>query len=67
MSTDTADRSSAKRIPSEPDTTITVVAWRDHIVESHPESHPTAVNDTLVTGAHAIFERGECFAQVVVK
>jgi hypothetical protein len=48
MSTDTTDRSSAQRIPSEPDTTITVTAWRDHIVESHPESHPTAVNDTLV-------------------
>jgi hypothetical protein len=48
MSTDTTDRSSATRIPCDPDTTIAVTAWRDHIVESHPESHPTAANDTLV-------------------
>jgi len=38
----------AKCIATEPDTTITVLAWRDQLVESHPESHPTASTDTLV-------------------
>jgi hypothetical protein len=38
----------AKRILAEPNTTITVLAWRDQLVESHPESHPTASIETLV-------------------
>lgn len=38
----------AKRILAEPSTTITVLAWRDQLVESHPESHPTASIETLV-------------------
>ena len=38
----------AKRIAPEPDTTLTILAWRDDLVERHPESHPTASIDTLV-------------------
>lgn len=38
----------AKRIVTEPDTTITVLAWRDQLVESHPESHPTSSTETLL-------------------
>ena len=40
--------SNSRRIPAEPDTTIAVLAWRDQLVESHPESHPTASIETLV-------------------
>lgn len=38
----------AKRIAAEPETTIAVLAWRDQVVERHPESHPTASTETLV-------------------
>jgi hypothetical protein len=41
-------RSKDERISYDAETTISVLAWRDHIVESHPESHPTSSNDTLV-------------------
>lgn len=37
-----------KRISYDAETTISVIAWRDHIVESHPESHSTSSNETLV-------------------
>jgi hypothetical protein len=39
---------SAKGVPPDADTTITVVAWRDNVVETHPESHPTSSSETLV-------------------
>jgi len=35
-------------LPDERQTTITVLPWRDPLVETHPESHPTATNETLV-------------------
>jgi hypothetical protein len=42
------DGTSAQRIAADADTKIIIVAWRDRIVESHPESHPTTALDTLV-------------------
>lgn len=35
-------------IPPDPDATLTVVAWRDELVENDPRSHPTSSSDTLV-------------------
>ncbi len=35
-------------LASDPHTTITFVEWSDPVVETHPESHPTASNETLV-------------------
>jgi len=52
-------------LPDERQPTITVLPWRDPLVETHPESHPTATNETLVTGTHAIFGSGECVASEV--
>lgn len=34
--------------PPDVDTTVTVIAWRDNLIENHPESHPTSSSETLV-------------------
>jgi len=34
--------------PPDSDTTITVIAWRDNLIENHPESHPTSSSETLI-------------------
>ena len=40
--------------------TLTVVAWRDPLVERMPGAIPTASDDALVTGRAGVFEPGEC-------
>ena len=49
MSTESPTRTPrAKRVPPDADAAIVVAAWRDNVVESHPESHPTSSSQTLV-------------------
>jgi hypothetical protein len=45
----TSNRQAASRgIPADPTAVITVIAWRDPVVEQNPASHPTSSTDTLV-------------------
>jgi hypothetical protein len=48
MSVEAHPLSSVRTKSESLDSIITVAAWRDPVIERHPESHATASNDTLV-------------------
>ena len=41
-------------------TKITVVAWRDPVLDATSGAHPTASDDALITGRARVFDCSEC-------